>query len=178
MALTDALEEFEGAAVIVTHNEDILRRTAQRLIVFQGEAPFVFEGTYDEFLDSVGWEEEADLIPRGKKKSKPSVAKGREQKREKAQVLQERSRQLTPLKEQVSSLERAIADLEKGVAKAQETLASASASGDSAGIKSASQELARAQKELEQQLSTWERAVRETQEVERTFSEQLKEFQE
>lgn len=178
MALTDALEDFEGAAVIVTHNEDILRRTAQRLIVFQGEAPFVFEGTYDEFLDSVGWEEEADLIPRGKKKSKPSAAKGREQKREKAQVLQERSRQLTPLKEQVSSLERAIADLEKGVAKAQETLASASASGDSAGIKSASQELARAQKELEQQLSTWERAVRETQEVERTFSEQLKEFQE
>lgn len=178
MALTDALEEFEGAAVIVTHNEDILRRTAQRLIVFQGEAPFVFEGTYDEFLDSVGWEEEADLIPRGKKKSKPSAAKGREQKREKAQVLQERSRQLTPLKEQVSSLERAIADLEKGVAKAQETLAAASASGDSAGIKSASQELARAQKELEQQLSTWERAVRETEEVERTFSEQLKEFQE
>ena len=66
----------------------------------------------------------------------------------------------------------------RSVAKAQETLAAASASGDSAGIKSASQELARAQKELEQQLSTWERAVRETEEVERTFSEQLKEFQE
>jgi ATP-binding cassette subfamily F protein 3 len=41
-ALTTALEGFEGAVVLVTHNEDILRRLVNRLIVFQGEEPFVF----------------------------------------------------------------------------------------------------------------------------------------
>ncbi len=178
MSLTDALEEFDGAVVIVTHNEDILRRVAQRLIVFQGDQPFLFEGTYDEFLDSIGWEEEADLVPRGKKKSKPSAAKGREQKREKAEVLQERSRQLTPLKEQVASLEKGIAGLEKQVAAAHESLAKASSSGDAAGIKSASQELARAEKELAEQLSSWEDSVRKAEEVEKLFGEQLAAFEE
>ncbi len=178
MSLTDALEEFDGAVVIVTHNEDILRRVAQRLIVFQGEQPFLFEGTYDEFLDSIGWEEEADLVPRGKKKSKPSAAKGREQKREKAEVLQERSRQLTPLKEQVAALEKGIASLEKQVAAAHESLAKASSSGDAAGIKSASQELARAEKELAEQLSSWEDSVRKAEEVEKLFGEQLAAFEE
>ena len=176
MALTDALEDFEGAAVIVTHNEDILRRTASRLIVFQGERPFVFEGTYDEFLDSIGWEEEADLIPAGKKKSKPSAAKGRSQKREKAEVLQERSRQLSPLKEELSAIERTVATLEREVAASQEALAAASASGDTQTIKTASQELARAQKELEQRLSAWEAAVRKVEEVERGFAEQLEQL--
>lgn len=178
MSLTDALEEFDGAVVIVTHNEDILRRVAQRLIVFQGDQPFLFEGTYDEFLDSIGWEEEADLVPRGKKKSKPSAAKGREQKREKAEVLQERSRQLTPLKEQVASLEKRIAGLEKQVAAAHESLAKASSSGDAAGIKSASQELARAEKELAEQLSSWEDSVRKAEEVEKLFGGQLAAFEE
>jgi ATP-binding cassette subfamily F protein 3 len=178
MSLTDALEEFDGAVVIVTHNEDILRRVAQRLIVFQGDQPFLFEGTYDEFLDSIGWEEEADLVPRGKKKSKPSAAKGREQKREKAEVLQERSRQLTPLKEQVASLEKGIASLEKQVAAAHESLAKASSSGDAAGIKSASQELARAEKELAEQLSSWEDSVRKAEGVEKFFGEQLAAFEE
>ena len=178
MSLTDALEEFDGAVVIVTHNEDILRRVAQRLIVFQGEQPFLFEGTYDEFLDSIGWEEEADLVPRGKKKPKPSAAKGREQKREKAEVLQERSRQLTPLKEQVAALEKGIASLEKQVASAHESLAKASSSGDAAVIKSASQELARAEKELAGQLSSWEDSVRKAEEVEKLFGEQLAAFEE
>ncbi len=178
MSLTDALEEFDGAVVIVTHNEDILRRVAQRLIVFQGEQPFLFEGTYDEFLDSIGWEEEADLVPRGKKKSKPSAAKGREQKREKAEVLQERSRQLTPLKEQVAALEKGIASLEKQVASAHESLAKASSSGDAAGIKSASQELARAERELAEKLASWEDSVRKADETEKLFGEQLAAFEE
>lgn len=173
MSLTDALEEFDGAVMIVTHDEDILRRVARRLIVFQGEQPFLFEGSYDEFLDSIGWEEEADIVPRGKKKSKPSAAKGREEKREKAQILQERSRQLTPLKEQVAALERGIASLEQQVASAQKELAKASMSGEASGIKAASQDLARAEKELEQQLPVWEDALRKADEAEKSFAEQL-----
>jgi ATP-binding cassette subfamily F protein 3 len=176
MSLTDALEDFEGGVVIVTHNEDILRRVAKRLIIFQGERPFLFEGTYDEFLDSIGWEEEESLPQRSRKKDKPSAAKGREQKREKAEVLQERSRQMTPLREEVSRLEKGIASLEREVAGANEKLAQASASGDSAMIQSTSQVLARVQKDLAERLAAWEAAVERVDTLERSFAEQLTAF--
>lgn len=57
-ALKQALKRYGGAAVIVTHQEDLLRELCNRLIVFQGDAPFIFEGSYDQFLKEVGWEDE------------------------------------------------------------------------------------------------------------------------
>lgn len=166
MALTDALEEFEGAVAIVTHSEEILRRVAKRLIIFQGECPFVYEGTYDEFLDSIGWEGE-EASSGAKKKKKPSESKN--QKRERAEQVQERSRALTPAKKEVEDLERSIQTLEKTVETAQRELTEASSAGNSARIQSASQTLAKTQKELEEKLASWETATRRVEELERTF---------
>ena len=58
-ALIDAIEEFEGAVVIVTHSEWVLRRIPfNKLVVCHKEKQELFLGTYDEFLDKVGWQEE------------------------------------------------------------------------------------------------------------------------
>ena len=177
LALTEALEEFEGAVVIVTHSEEILRRIASRLIIFQGDAPFVFEGTYDEFLDSIGWEEEdtGDLRS-ARKKNKPSTAKGRDPKREKAELLQDRSKELAPLKEGVAALEKSISALERSIITAQEQLARASNNRDAGEIRKNSQALAAAQRELEKQTSSWEDETRKIEQLEKRFVEQLKVF--
>lgn len=177
LALTEALEEFEGAVVIVTHSEEILRRIASRLIIFQGDAPFVFEGTYDEFLDSIGWEEEDTGDRRSaRKKNKPSNAKGRDPKREKAELLQDRSKELAPLKEGVAALEKSISTLERSIITAQEQLARASNNGDAGEIRKNSQALAAAQRELEKQISSWEDETRKIEQLEKRFVEQLKVF--
>ncbi len=177
LALTEALEEFEGAVVIVTHSEEILRRIASRLIIFQGDAPFVFEGTYDEFLDSIGWEEEDTGDRRSaRKKNKPSNAKGRDPKREKAELLQDRSKELAPLKEGVAALEKSISALERSISTAQEQLARASNNGDAGEIRKNSQALAAAQRELEKQISSWEDETRKIEQLEKRFVEQLKVF--
>ena len=57
-ALIDAIEDFEGAVVIVTHSEMILRAMATKLVLFQHGNAEVFNGGYDDFLEKVGWEEE------------------------------------------------------------------------------------------------------------------------
>ena len=57
--LVESMQNFSGAVVIVTHSEMILRNLATKLVVFQhGRAEF-FNGTYDDFLEKLGWEEEA-----------------------------------------------------------------------------------------------------------------------
>ena len=57
-SFVSALDNFEGAVVIVTHNEMFLHSLANRLVVFKNDIVSVFEGTYQEFLDKEGWEEE------------------------------------------------------------------------------------------------------------------------
>jgi len=172
MALTDALEEFEGAIAIVTHSEEILRRVAQRLVIFQGDAPFVFEGTYDEFLDSIGWEGEENSSRRqNKRKNKPSGLQG--QKREKAELVQEKSRALTPAKKEVDELEKRVAGLEATIATLQQDLAAASAAQESARIQKTSQELALAQEQLEKGLAKWEEAAKKLSELEKAYAERM-----
>jgi ATP-binding cassette subfamily F protein 3 len=173
MALTEALEEFEGAAVIVTHSEEMLRRLATRLIIFQGEAPFLFEGTYDEFLDSIGWEGEEGATPskgRGKKNKRGDAG---DPKRQKAELLQERSRELTPVRNQVGELETQIGKLETDIAAYEQKIAAASGSGDGSAIPKLSQELAAAKRQLEIHISSWEELERKRELLESQFDERL-----
>lgn len=68
-ALIDAIEDFQGAVILVTHSEWVLRRIPfTKLVVCHKEKQEIFQGTYDEFLAEVGWEEEQ---PEPKKKNPP-----------------------------------------------------------------------------------------------------------
>lgn len=68
-ALIDAIEDFQGAVILVTHSEWVLRRIPfTKLVVCHKEKQEIFQGTYDEFLEKVGWEEEK---PEPKKKNPP-----------------------------------------------------------------------------------------------------------
>ena len=61
IALINALNNFDGASITITHNEDFLNNLATKLIVFDNNKVFVFEGNYENFLKEVGWcEEEQD----------------------------------------------------------------------------------------------------------------------
>ncbi len=57
-SLLEAIKNFEGAVVMVTHDEYFLREVATKLIVFDNDKTFVFEGTYDDFLEKIGWSDE------------------------------------------------------------------------------------------------------------------------
>ncbi len=56
-ALLDAIKEFDGSMMIVTHDERFLHEVATKLIVFDGGKIFAFHGTYEKFLKEVGWKE-------------------------------------------------------------------------------------------------------------------------
>ena len=57
-ALTNAIKAFQRFCIIVTHSEDLLRAVCDRLIVFTNDGADYFNGTYDEFLEKIGWEED------------------------------------------------------------------------------------------------------------------------
>jgi ATP-binding cassette, subfamily F, member 3 len=56
--LIEELNDYQGALVIVTHSELILKTLAKNLIIFhRGKAEY-FYGGYEDFLEKVGWEGE------------------------------------------------------------------------------------------------------------------------
>ncbi len=54
----EALENFEGASIIVSHNEYLLNNIANKLIVFDNDETFLFDGNYKDFLAKIGWKNE------------------------------------------------------------------------------------------------------------------------
>ncbi|MFT4718427.1 MAG: ATP-binding cassette subfamily F protein 3 [Rickettsiales bacterium] len=54
-SLLGAIKNFEGAVLMVTHDEYFLREVANKLIIFDHDKVSVFDGGYDDFLNKVGW---------------------------------------------------------------------------------------------------------------------------
>jgi len=72
-AMMDAVRDFEGAALVVAHDEHFLNEVATKLIVFKNDRAFLYPGNYREFLDSIGWEEDGGLNPVQQPQSIPAV---------------------------------------------------------------------------------------------------------
>ncbi|MGE3163599.1 MAG: ATP-binding cassette domain-containing protein [Planctomycetota bacterium] len=111
--LTDALADFEGAVVLVTHSESLLRRVANRLVVFDNEQVRVFEGSYDEFLEQVGWSGEDGLRTKSTGNVAARGAQRRDLRRQRAEIIGERSKKLRPVQVKIDALESKIMELEE-----------------------------------------------------------------
>ncbi|MEE8360118.1 MAG: ABC-F family ATP-binding cassette domain-containing protein [Candidatus Omnitrophota bacterium] len=60
-AMVDAVRDFEGAALVVAHDEHFLNEVATKLIVFKNDRVFFYPGNYREFLERIGWEDDENL---------------------------------------------------------------------------------------------------------------------
>lgn len=57
-ALIEAVDNFEGSVIMVTHDESHIQAVANKLIVFDNDQVSIFLGTYEDFLKDVGWSNE------------------------------------------------------------------------------------------------------------------------
>jgi len=172
--LLDAVDEFPGAVVLVTHSEEILERVANRLIVFDGGKVSLFESGYRDFLDRVGWQSEIDEGGGPRK----AVARGKDPKelrRKRAELVKARGRIAGPLDKQVKQTEARIMELEREVAQADVDMTRAAEKSDSdamarlgvrtkqkrADIETAFAELERLSEELDAVHKEWDAKLAE-----------------
>ena len=145
-ALADAIEAFEGSLIMVTHSEMLLRRLADALIIFhKGDAEY-FDGTYDDFLEKIGWEEEEGNSKPKKKKPKIDY---KERKKLRKAVTKERNEERKPYTKEIKLCEEKIEKLEADMAVKNETLEKASNSGDNDLIMDLSKEVGLVQQEID-----------------------------
>lgn len=111
-SLIDAINDFNGSVMIVTHNEQILYSVAKKLIVFDRNKVKFFDGTYAEFLERYGWEDESDDVKTDNKGSEKKLYTKEEVKKIRAKLIQEKSRALKPLELKIKNLEKQIQEKE------------------------------------------------------------------
>lgn len=58
-SLIEAIDNFDGSVVMVTHDESHIRAVANKLIIFDNDQVSLYPGGYDDFLEDVGWSDEA-----------------------------------------------------------------------------------------------------------------------
>ncbi len=56
-SLMNAVNNFEGSVLMVTHDEKIIKQIATKLIVFDKGRVFMFNGNYEDFKKKIGWKE-------------------------------------------------------------------------------------------------------------------------
>ncbi len=173
-ALADAIDEFEGSLIMVTHSEMLLRRLADALIIFHKGGAEYFDGTYDEFLEKIGWEEEEGSKP---KKKKPKIDYKERKKLRKA-VTKERNELRKPYTSEIKTCEEKIEVLEEEMAVKNEALDKASNSGDNDAIMELSKEVGLVQQEIDALFEKLEIASEIDEEIVAKYELKLQEIDE
>jgi ATP-binding cassette, subfamily F, member 3 len=178
-SLVEALLTFKGAILIATHSEMILQAVATKLVVFDRDKVTLFDGTYQDFLDRVGWENE-EFERKGQGEGRPDRERGldrKEFKRLKADIIANRSKALTPLKERITRLEDRIIALEQQMEEENGILLRASANNDGKSIVQASMSIHNAKNEIELVFKELEAYSAEHYEKTREFEDKLEELE-
>jgi ATP-binding cassette, subfamily F, member 3 len=178
-SLIEAIDVFDGAVIIVTHSELILEAVATRLIVYDNDSVSVFEGTYLDFLDRVGWSDEGGV--RGKKGKKQNVDKSvnrKDAKKQRAALVADKSKALSSLKSRIATLEEEITRLEQAVEQNTQALLEASVKGKALSIKQLSSAINDAKARIEKLFAELETVTTEHDAKAQEFDQQLSELAE
>lgn len=166
-SLLDALESYGGTAIVVSHDEDLLHAFAKRLIVFDGGRCFVFEGTYQEFLGTVGWEEEREVTNIALEKKVEE--KPKEDRKARAEYIATRSKLIKPVEQKIQKLEAEIQKFEDKSAALEAELVEASSGTDGAKIAKIAQDLDASKAKTEELFAEWEAASAELEELKEKY---------
>jgi ATP-binding cassette subfamily F protein 3 len=178
-ALLAALDAFEGTLILVTHNEMFLHALAERLIVFRENGVEVFDGSYQEFLDKGGWQDEK---PPGKAEAETAGAPSenlkaarKELRRRRSEISARRSRALKPLEDEMKRLERDIERRDAEMAQLTQAMQAASENRDGTRIAEVSQAMHACQKDIDRLFDALDRTTRDHDGLRAGFDRELSE---
>ena len=107
-ALIEALNDYEGAVILISHDRHLIEATVDRLWLVNGGTVTSFEGDMDEYRDLI--------VSSGRKKDeKPQTAEDTTSKADQRKLNAEKRASLTPLKKKINEIESLTAKLEKQI---------------------------------------------------------------
>ncbi len=176
-ALLEAINDFDGAVLMVTHNEMLLHGLAERLIVFRDGAVSLFEGSYQSFLEIKGWgDEKIENVNEANEKKGKKKKERKEQRKLRSQFVGERAKVLKPLEKRIAGLEKKIVKTENDLKELHKAIVEASEDGKGDLIAELSRNIHNCEKVIETSFRMLEAASGEYEEQKGFFEKRLAEL--
>ena len=177
-ALHEAIDAFDGAVIMVTHNEMFLHALADRLVVFQNHEVTVFDGTYQRVLESGGWAEEGDRPQTAVIATEnPEKLTKKQLRTRRSEIVTERSKVLKPLEQEIKRIENQIEAAEKDLGLQNEKMVQASQSRDGKKIAGISREIHLLEESIERLFGFLEEKTDVFDKQSRQFDEKLSQLE-
>lgn len=173
-SLIEAVDNFSGAVIMVTHNEMFLHALATKLIVFQDEYPYIFEGTYEEFLEKEGWKEEIGV----KEKEVKTKLNKKDARKLRSEIISEKNKIIKPLEEKSLILENNITKYEEEVNELNKLLIEASSLNNGQQIGEYGKRLAELNKLIDNDFMELDEVVTELEAKKQEYDEKLNQIDE
>ncbi len=111
-ALVQALNAFDGAVILISHDRHMVELTADRLVLVDGGTASDYAGSMEDYIDFVLGRNQpkADARPRGEKKDRKAAAQAREDARQVGKAVSEAEAAIARLQSQASTIDRAMFD--------------------------------------------------------------------
>ena len=181
-ALLAAIDHFDGAVIMVTHNEMFLHALADRLIVFDDAGVRMFDGGYQDFLEKGGWGDAAVMTRRqdgaeSEETPAPPHYNKKELRRLRSEIITEKSKVLKPMEDAIAKAEREIEKNESLLDQANREMVDASQEGDGQRIATLSQKIRSCQDIIETRFAEMEEMDEQRQRLEKKFQKRLDELE-
>jgi len=159
-ALLAAIDNFDGAVIMVTHNEMFLHALAQRLVVFHRNNVTVFEGTYQDFLDKGGWGDDPGVqttsVVLDAALSEETKRSKKEMRRLRSAITSEHAKARKPVETAIAETEKCIETEERRLRQFNEELVAASQAKEGSRIAQLSQSIHQSQTVIDEKFADLE----------------------
>ena len=177
-ALLAAIDNFDGALIMVTHNEMFLHALADRLIVFDDAGARLFDGSYQDFLNKGGWGDGAAMSRRQDEVLQETVPAAprfnkKELRRLRSEIITEKSKVLKPMEDAITKAEAEIETNETLLDQLNQEMVEASEQGDGDRIAPLSQQIRSCQDIIETRFAEMEKMDDQRQRLEKKFEKRL-----
>ncbi|MBB6520441.1 ATP-binding cassette domain-containing protein [Pseudoteredinibacter isoporae] len=150
-ALTVALQAYEGAIVLVSHDRHLLKNTVEQFILVDKQRAEEFNGTLEDYQHWLGQQAPKQDEPADTQNKSPKADK--KEQRQSAAALRQK---LQPLRNQIKKIDRDMESSQEKLASVEEKLGdSALYEGDSTELNHLLQEQGELRKKLEQLEEQW-----------------------
>jgi ATP-binding cassette subfamily F protein 3 len=181
--LIDALSDFDGTLLFVSHNQSFINRLATKIWDIRDGAIFEYPGTLDEYYDHLSRADSDSASVDHQRTEKPegqaekSVIKNQQsrkmKRRERAEKRRHMSNTLRPIQDKLSKLEERIAELEKREKQLGQILTDPKIFQDKTKSLPLLSEYTQVKKKLEELMSRWEYEQSELEEVQKRLEEEV-----
>ncbi len=172
-ALLNALDDFPGTVIIVSHDRFFLDSLATRILSLENGKSILYDGNYSQFM----WAKERRLADEQELKESDiidnqKVSDSKQQARENAKYQKQLSNKLQKLKKEIETKENEIAQLESDISEIEGQLATPPEGWSAMKIAEIAQQHSTLNAKLDEAMQAWENLNAENQQT----SDELKEI--